>query len=357
MAMNTEFYYREKIPVAILGATGLVGQRFIELLQEHPWFKIEALIASEQSAGKPYGEVVDWQMGIPLPEEIAKIKILPPKPNLDCSIAFSALTNQAAGPIEKAFAEAGYAVISNARSHRMDPTVPLIVPEVNARHFKMIQNQTYHDHGFIVTNPNCAVIGLVMALKPLYDQFGIEAVQVSTLQAISGAGNRSATKEAVNDNVIPYIQDEEEKIETEPHKILGALMNSHIEQATFPISAHCNRVPVSDGHLENISLRLKQKASRQEIIDAWSSFKGEPQALSLPSAPENPIHYFHDDDQPQPKKLRNLEKGMAVSIGRLRQCKNFDWKFSILSHNTVRGAAGTAILNGEMLVKNGSIFW
>ncbi len=357
MTMNVEFYYRKKIPVSILGATGLVGQRFVQLLTDHPWFTIECLTASENSAGKLYGEVVDWQMPVALPNEIAEMRICKTEPVHQTAIAFSALDSSVAGPVEEQYAAAGYAVISNTKNHRMDPLVPLVIPEVNSRHFQLLEKQKHHESGFIVTNPNCVVIGLAMALKPLYDQFGIQAVQVSTMQAISGAGNQKETKLEVEDNVIPYIAEEEQKVELEPLKILGNLTGERIVLADFKISAQCNRVPVSEGHLENISVKFKENAIKQDIIDLWKNFKGEPQGLGLPSAPKHPIHYFHEDQFPQPRKQRDIENGMAVSIGRLRECSNFDWKFSILSHNTIRGAAGCAVLNAELLVKQGYIYW
>ncbi len=355
--MNVEFYYRKKIPVTILGATGLVGQRFVQLLSVHPWFAIECLAASEKSAGQLYAEAVDWQMATPLPDEIGQIRVAKCEPDHQTAIAFSALDCSVAGPIEELYAGEGYAVISNSKNHRMDPFVPLVIPEVNSRHFKLLEKQSYHENGFIVTNPNCVVIGLAMALKPLHDQYGFESIHVSTMQAISGAGNQKATKLEVDDNVIPYIAEEEEKVESEPLKILGTFTGDRIANADFKISAQCNRVPVSEGHLENISVKLKQKAIKQDIIDLWKNFKGEPQGLGLPSAPKYPIHYFHEDQFPQPKKQRDVENGMAVSIGRVRECANFDWKFSILSHNTIRGAAGCAILNAELLVKQGYIYW
>lgn len=357
MTMNVEFYYRKKIPVVILGATGLVGQKFIQLLEGHPWFVVEVLAASEKSIGKTYEEVVDWQLPTPIPEEVAKTRIVACKPGMDATIAFSALEASVAWEIEEEFARAGFAVISNTKSHRMDPMVPLVIPEVNNRHFHLIEKQGYHEHGFIVTNPNCAVIALAMALKPLQDQYGIEAVQVATMQAVSGAGNQKELKLEVDDNIIPFIAEEEEKIEREPLKILGTLKGETFHSAEFSISAQCNRVPVSDGHLENISVKLRDRANKQDIIDLWRNFKGEPQGFQLPSAPRQPIHYFHQDAFPQPKKQRDIEKGMAVSIGRLRECSNFDWKFSVLSHNTIRGAAGCAILNAELLVQQNYIYW
>jgi len=357
VTMNVEFYYRKKIPVVILGATGVVGQKFIQLLDGHPWFVVESVTASEKSVGKTYQEVVDWQLKTPIPKEVADLRIEPCQPGMDATIAFSALTPSVAWDIEETFAKAGYAVVSNTKSHRMDPMVPLVIPEVNNRHFKLIKEQGYHEHGFIVTNPNCAVIALAMALKPLHDQYSVEAVQVATMQAISGAGNQKEVALEVEDNIIPYIAEEENKIEKEPLKILASMSDGTLTHAEFKVSAQCNRVPVSDGHLENIPVKLKEATTKQDIIDLWSSFKGEPQGLQLPTAPQYPIHYFHQDDFPQPKKQRDIEQGMAVSVGRLRECSNFDWKFSILSHNTVRGAAGCAILNAELLVKQGYIYW
>ncbi len=357
MTMNIEFYYRKKIPVVVLGATGLVGQKFIQLLDHHPWFNIEVVAASENSVGKIYEDVVDWQMKTPIPESVAKLRIEKCAPPMDATLAFSALDSSVAGEIEETFAKAGFPVISNAKNHRMDPEVPLVIPEVNNRHFQLIEAQKFHEHGFIVTNPNCAVIALAMALKPLHDQYGIEAVQVATMQAVSGAGGQKGLALDIEDNIIPYIADEEEKIEQEPKKLLGDLKDKQVTPADFTISAQCNRVPISDGHLENISVKLRSKAAKQDIIDLWRNFKGEPQGLQLPSAPQFPIHYFHEDHYPQPKKQRDIEKGMAVSVGRLRECSNFGWKFSVLSHNTVRGAAGCAILNAELLVKQGYIYW
>lgn len=354
MSMNIDFQFRSKIPVGVLGATGRVGQKFVELLLNHPWFSLTALAASEQSVGKKYKEAVDWQMETPLPVEIGEMRIEPCKPLLACTIVFSAVDGAVAAPIETEFANAGYYVVSNTRAHRMDLDVPLLVPEVNSQHLSLLEKQHFAKKGYIVTDPNCSVIGLVIALKPLLDRFGLEAVHVSTLQAISGAGNGAKeVQQAIQDNVIPYIKDEEEKMETEPLKILG----QPEKPLSITISAHCNRVPVSDGHLENVSVRLTKKTSPEEIISAWENFQGEPQILKLPSAPEYPIHYFMQDDFPQPKLHRNLERGMAVSVGRLRVCPNFGYKFSILSHNTIRGAAGAAILNAELMVKRGLIFW
>lgn len=354
--MGNEFYFRDKIPVGILGATGSVGQKLVELLGCHPWFEVTAVAASERSAGKTYAEAVNWLMPRPIPSHVAALKVMPCKPDLPCSLVFSGLDSNVAGEIETHFAEHGYFVVSNSRNHRMDSDVPLLIPEINDEHLELIKSQKF-SKGKIVTNPNCSVIGLAIALKPLFDNFGIESVHVVTLQAISGAGYPGIASLDILDNAIPFINGEEEKIETEPLKIFGKYEHSRITDADFKISAHCNRVSVTDGHLECVSVKLKTKPSKEQIINAWNSFKGEPQNLLLPSAPEKAIHYFENDMCPQPKLHRNLDKGMAVSIGRLRECSLFDYKFAILSHNTVRGAAGGAILNAELLVKKGHIFW
>lgn len=341
---------QKKIPVGILGATGSVGQRFVQLLLDHPWFEIAALAASERSVGKAYREAVNWLLPTPLPEAIGKMKVLPCTANLPCEIVFSALDASVAGEIETEFAQAGYIVHSNARNHRMRPDVPLLVPEVNSDHLALLSEQKY-PKGRIITNGNCSVIGLSVALKPLLDAFGLEAVHVVTLQAISGAGYPGVASLDIIDNVIPLIKGEEQKLETEMHKILGHYHQKTIQPATFKISAQCNRVAVSDGHVECVSVKLKKKASQKQMIDAWNSFTSKPQQLQLPLAPAKPIYYFEEEAFPQPKLHRLLDKGMAVSIGRLRECPLFDYKFVILSHNTIRGAAGGALLNAELLEK------
>lgn len=342
----------QKIPVAILGATGMVGQKFVELLRDHPWFKIVALTASARSLGKEYGKAMQWMMATPLPQEIAQMPLSACHPNLPCKIAFSGLDAAVAGEIEEDFARAGYVVISNSRNHRMDPDVPLIIPEVNGDHLDLVKSQTF-SQGMIVTNPNCSVIGLTTALKPLVDKWGIEMVHVVTLQAISGAGYPGVPSFDIVDNVIPFISGEEDKVEREPLKILGHLSQGSINPYKMVISAQCNRVAVMDGHMACVSIKLREKVSEEEIIHAWENFSSEPQSLKLPTAPKAPIVYHSDERHPQPKLHRHLEKGMAVSIGRLRQCPLLDWKFALLSHNTIRGAAGCALLNAELIVKKG----
>lgn len=343
-----------KIPVAILGATGSVGQRFIELLHNHPWFEVVAVAASKQSAGKPYRDAVNWLMNTSLPGKIASLIVQECIPNIPCKLVFSALDTSVAKEIENDFAKSGYVVISNASSHRMVPDVPLLIPEVNSAHLGLLDYQKF-SLGRIVTNPNCSAIGLSLALKPLHDRFGLEAVHIVTMQAVSGAGYPGVASMDIMDNVIPYIKSEEEKLETEPLKILGSLVHGSIQQASIVMSAQCNRVAVSDGHIACVSLKLKTKPSKNDIIASWREFKGDLSELNLPLSPSKPIYYFDEEHYPQPKLHRNLDKGMAVAVGRLRECSLFDYKFTLLSHNTVRGAAGGAILCGELMYKLGQI--
>lgn len=343
----------EKIKVGILGATGSVGQKFVELLSNHPWFEINELAASERSAGKKYKEATNWIMQSPLKNEYAEMIIKDCEPNLESKIVFSALDANVAGEIEQAFANAGYVVISNARNHRFSTDVPLVIPEVNSNHLELIKEQKFANGGAIITNPNCSTIGLVLALKPISDKFGLDAVNVVTLQAISGGGYPGLPSMDMLDNAIPFIGGEEGKMESEPLKILGELDGNKIKNAEIKLSAQCNRVAVIDGHLECVQVNLKNKTTKEEIIKALVEFKSEAQELDLPFAPKQPIHYFEEDRFPQPKIHRNLEKGMAVSVGRLREDTLFDFKFVVLSHNTVRGAAGGTILIAELLKAKG----
>jgi aspartate-semialdehyde dehydrogenase len=336
-----------KISVAVLGATGSVGQKFIELLANHPWFELIEVAASNRSANKKYGEAANWFMQTPIPDKIKNMVVKECIPNLNAKVVFSGLDSNVAGEIEEKFANAGYAVISNSKNHRFDENVPLMIPEVNADHLAMLKNQS---KGYIVTNPNCSTIGMVMALKPLHDKFGIEKVNVVTMQAISGAGYPGVPSLDIYDNVVPFIDGEEPKLEREPLKILGKLNSSNkIDLADIQISAQCNRVAVTDGHTECVQIKFRKKPEKEEIIEAWTSYRGEPQKLNLPTAPKQPIHYFEENRFPQPKTHRNLEGGMAVSVGRLRECSLFDYKFVVLSHNTVRGAAGGTILIAELM--------
>ncbi len=334
-----------KIPVAVLGATGSVGQKFIELLTSHPWFEITELAASERSANKKYSEATKWIMSSELKRELADMKIKVCEPNLKSKLVFSALDASVAGEIEKEFADNGYFVISNAKNHRFDEDVPLLIPEVNHNHLKLIEGKK----GAIVTNPNCSTIGLTMAIKPLFDAFGIEQLNVVTMQAVSGGGYPGVPSLDILGNVVPFISGEEEKIKTEPLKILGSLKDNKIEYASFTISAQCNRVPVIDGHLETVQIKFKNKPNKNEIIEVWNNFKSLPQELELPSAPKQPINYFAEEHLPQPRLNSNLEGGMATSVGRLREDEIFDYKFVVLSHNTVRGAAGGTLLAAELM--------
>ncbi len=341
-----------KIKVGILGATGSVGQKFIQVLENHPWFEISEVAASKRSAGKLYKDAVNWFMQTPIPKDIAAMTVKECRPNLDCQIVFSGLDANVAGEIEADFAKAGYAVISNSRNHRFDPDVPLMIPEVNADHLDLIKEQKY-GKGFIITNPNCSTIGMSLPLKPIHDKFGIEAVHVVTMQALSGAGYPGVSSLDIIDNVVPYIGNEEGKMQTEPLKILGTMKDGKVNAADIIFSAQCNRVPVIDGHLEALSIKLKSRATVEDIKKCWAEFRGEPQVLDLPMAPKLPIVYFEEESLPQPKLHRNIDKGMVVSVGRLQECPVLDFKFIALSHNTIRGAAGAAVLNAELIYKKG----
>ncbi|MGD8780096.1 MAG: aspartate-semialdehyde dehydrogenase [Ignavibacteria bacterium] len=340
-----------KISVAVLGATGSVGQKFIQLLDDHPWFEITELAASKKSAGKKYSEAANWFLASPIPVRIKDMVVKECKPDLESEIVFSALDSSIAGEIETEFAEQGYYVISNSRNHRSDGDVPLVIPEVNHEHLEIIGKQNYK--GFIVTNPNCSTIGMVLALKPIHDKYKIKELNVTTMQAVSGAGYPGLSSIDMIDNVVPYISGEEEKMIKEPLKIFGSIKNDSFVNEDIKISAQCNRVPVIDGHMECVQVKLENKPAKSELVDTLINFKSLPQELNLPFAPKNPIVYFEEDKYPQPKLHRDIERGMAVSVGRLRECSLFDYKFVILSHNTVRGAAGGTILIAELLKSKG----
>ncbi|MGC2696543.1 MAG: aspartate-semialdehyde dehydrogenase [Candidatus Angelobacter sp.] len=345
-----------KIPVGILGATGTVGQRFIQLLDEHPWFEVAWLAASDRSAGKTYAEAAKWNLATPLPAQVAAMKVRAAAPDSATpKLVFAALDATAAQQIEPAFAEAGHAVVSNSSAFRMQDDVPLVIPEVNGDHIALIKTQKWYKNngGFMVTNPNCSAIGLVLALAPLHRRFGIDKIFVATMQAISGAGYPGVPSMDILGNVIPYIAKEEDKMEAESRKLLGTLNGSHIVPAELVLSAHCNRVAVEDGHTESVSLKLRQPAQAEEIIAAWNDFRCLPQKLRLPTAPPEPVIYETAPDRPQPRLDRDRGRGMSAIVGRLRPCNIFDWKFTVLSHNTIRGAAGAALLNGELLKAQG----
>lgn len=342
----------KKIPVGVLGATGSVGQKFIQLLEGHPYFELTEVAASDRSAGKKYKEAANWFMSTPIPKNIAELTVKSCDDTFNSPVLFSGLDASVAGEIESKLAARGHFVASNSKNHRWDPDVPLLVPEVNPDHVEMVKTQNYNGGG-ILTNPNCSTIGLVIALKPLLDTFGLEAVNVVTMQALSGAGYPGVASLDIIDNVVPFIGGEEEKLETEPNKIFGTLQDGTIKLADLKISAQTNRVAVIDGHTEAVQIKLKNKASKEDILAAWDAFSSEPQKLNLPLAPLQPIHYFNEQKYPQPRLHRNLDKGMAVSVGRLRPCPLFDYKFIVLSHNTVLGAAGGSILGAELLVAHG----
>ena len=351
---------KTKYPIVILGATGMVGQRFIQLLENHPWFEVAWLAASDRSSGKPYGEAARWRLDTPLPERIARIVIAPADPEGAPRIIFAALDAAIARELEPRFAAAGCAVVSNSSAYRMAANVPLVIPEINADHLHLIEEQPSRrdSGGYMVTNPNCSTIGLVMALKPIEERFGIEQIFVTTMQAVSGAGYPGVPSMDILGNVVPYIGSEEEKMEAETLKLLGRLEGHAVTPLAARISAHCNRVAVEDGHTESVSIKLGNKlgrpATREEILGAWAEFR--PLAgQGLPTAPDQPVEWAPQSDRPQPRLDRNRGNGMAVTVGRLRPCGVLDWKFTVLSHNTIRGAAGAAILNAELLASLGKL--
>jgi aspartate-semialdehyde dehydrogenase len=344
-----------KLPIGILGATGIVGQRFVQMLEHHPWFEVAWLAASDRSEGRPYAEAARWKLRTPIPSNVAKMTVSPASPEGAPKIIFAALDASIAAELEPRFADAGCAVVSNSSALRMASDVPLVIPEVNACHVKLIETQVWRKRsgGFVVTNPNCSAIGLVLALAPLEQRFGLETVMAVTMQAISGAGYPGVASLDILGNVIPYIAKEEEKMEEETQKLLGKLNGSKIIPGSFGMSAQCNRVAVEDGHTESVSVRLKNKAQAAEIVETWNSYTAEPQKMKLPSAPEQPVMYLEANDRPQPRFDADRGAGMTTTVGRLRSCKVLDWKFTVLSHNTIRGAAGAALLNAELLKAQG----
>ncbi len=338
----------------------MVGQRFIQLLSNHPWFEIAWLAASDRSAGKTYVEACRWKLDTPLPARIGAMTLQPNVPEGSAvelpKIIFAALDADIARELEPKFAAVGCAVISNSSAFRMAPDVPLVVPEVNANHLPLIETQSWRKEsgGYIVTNPNCSAIGLVLALKPLEERFGIESLFVSTMQAVSGAGYPGVASLDILGNVVPFIKNEEEKLQEEVGKLLGRLDGRRIELLDARVSAHCNRVAVEDGHTECVSIKFKKEAAREEILAAWSEFLPL-QGLYLPTAPDQPVEYDASVDRPQPRLDRMRGRGMAATVGRLRKCNLLDWKFVVLSHNTIRGAAGAAVLNAEVLARTGKL--
>src|SRR5689334_3240724 len=346
-----------KIEVGILGATGVVGQRFIQMLEHHPWFRVGWIAASDRSAGLPYEEAVRWRLRTRIPEAVARMKVSPAQPDGAPHVIFAALDAGIARELEPLFAARGHAVITNSSALRMQSDVPLVIPEVNPDHVRILEAQRWrHDSGgLVVTNPNCSAIGLVIALAPLQQNFGLETVMAVTMQAVSGAGYPGVASLDILGNVIPYIAKEEEKMEEETRKLLGNLNGPGIVMGSFRMSAQCNRVAVEDGHTESVSVKLEQKAAAETIVAAWKEFRSLPQELRLPSAPEQPVRYLESSDRPQPRLDVDAGQGMTATVGRLRACGVMDWKFTVLSHNTIRGAAGAALLNAELLKAQGYI--
>ena len=347
----------QKIPVSILGATGTVGQKFVRLLAAHPWFEIASVAASAQSAGKRYGEIVRWRESTPLPERVAAMTVQAADPGIPGRIAFSAIEAEIAGQVEQAFARAGAFVVTNTRTHRMEPDVPLLVPEVNPGHLDLLPRQQRERgwSGGIVANPNCSTAGLVLGVAPLHQAFGIEKIFVATMQAVSGAGYPGVASLGALGNVIPYIGGEEEKLEQETAKILGSFTAGAVAAAGIVTSAHTNRVPVVDGHLEVVSLGFGRRVSPEEAIAALDGFRAPVDVAALPSTPARPVEYDARPDRPQSRLDLDRGAGMTVTVGRLRPCPLLDLRLVLLSHNTVRGAAGAAIQNAELLVQRGYV--
>jgi aspartate-semialdehyde dehydrogenase len=340
-----------KYRVGILGATGMVGQRFIQLLVDHPQFEVSAVAASDRSQGKAYGEACTWRLGGEMPAAVRSLQVQPPAPPLDCDLVFSSLPGEIARESEGSFAAAGYPVISNSSAFRMDEDVPLLIPEVNHRHLGLLaQQKKKYERGFIVTNPNCSTIMLALALAPLHASFGVEAAAATTLQALSGAGYPGVASLDIIDNVLPYIGGEEEKIESETTKILGRFNDTRIELAPMAVSAQCHRVNVADGHMAAVRVTLARKASLAEVRNSLTSVSSLPQELGLYSAPAKPIVVRDEPDRPQPRLDRDAGNGMTITVGRLKPDTVLDYRFVVLSHNTIRGAAGAAILNAELLI-------
>jgi aspartate-semialdehyde dehydrogenase len=346
-----------KYRVGILGATGMVGQRFVQLLEDHPQFEVTAVAASDRSQGKSYREACTWRLTGEMPELVRPMTVQPPSPPLDCDLVFSSLPGDIARESEGSFAEAGYPVISNSSAFRMDEDVPLLIPEVNHEHLGLLERQRtrYPSGGFLVTNPNCSTIMIALALAPLHATFGVESCVATTLQALSGAGYPGVASLDILDNVLPYIGGEEEKIETETKKILGRFNDSQIDTAPMAVSAQCHRVNVNDGHMAAVRVKFARKVELEELREALVSFRSLPQELGLHSAPANPIVIRDEQDRPQPKHDRDAGNGMSITVGRIFPDTVLDYRFVCLSHNTIRGAAGAAILNAELLIATGHL--
>lgn len=346
----------KKIPVGVLGATGMVGQRFASLLKDHPWFELSWLAASDRSAGKKYAEACTWRLREPMPDGVREMVVHECRPGGGApQLLFASLDSKVAGEVEQAFALAGHVVVSNSSSYRMAPDVPLLIPEVNPDHLALVRTQRRERSwkGMIVTNPNCTTVGLAMSLAPIEQAFGLEKVMMTSMQAVSGAGYPGVPVLDIMGNVIPYISGEEEKVEHEAQKLLGKLSGGRIQPADFAVSAQCNRVPVEDGHTESISISLRSPASIEGLTHAWRNYRSIPQELNLPSAPQHPIVVREENDRPQARLDADTERGMATVIGRVRTCPVLQFKYTALSHNTIRGAAGAALLNAELMKAQG----
>jgi aspartate-semialdehyde dehydrogenase len=342
--------------VGILGATGMVGQRFIQLLENHPQFEISALAASDRSQGKTFADACTWRLPGEMPAFARSMIVEAPQPPLDCELVFSSLPGDIARSSEGMFADAGYPVISNSSAFRMDADVPLLIPEVNNTHLDLLavqRNKSNRQRGFIVTNPNCSTIMLALALAPLHFKFGVSNVVATTLQALSGAGYPGVASLSISDNVLPFIDGEEEKIEKETLKILGHVQKGTIAEASMNVSAQCHRVNVTDGHMAAVRVKLNQLTTTEDVAQTLASFRSLPQELHLHSAPEHPIVVRNEPDRPQPRLDRDAGNGMSVTIGRIQPDNVLDYRFVALSHNTIRGAAGAAILNAELLIASG----
>ncbi len=360
-AAGGAFIPARPLKVGVLGATGAVGQRFVQLLEGHPWFQVTALGGSDRSLGKKYGQAAQWRLSADVPSYARDMTLVEgkPGPEWDCDIVFTSLPAEFAGEVEEEFAAAGYKVFSNSRNHRNDPDVPLMVPEINPEHSAMLevqqQKRGWQKGGFIVTNPNCTTIHLVLALKPLQDAFGLKKVMVTSLQSLSGAGYPGVSALDIIDNVVPHIGGEEEKVETEPLKIMGGLENQRFVDADFVISATCTRVAVREAHTEVVSVELGREAGLEEVASVLRDWEALPQQMLLPTAPRRPVLLRTEADRPQPFYDREGEGAMATTVGRLRRCPILHYKFVLAGHNTIRGAAGASILNAELLVAQGWI--
>jgi aspartate-semialdehyde dehydrogenase len=347
----------KKIPVGVLGATGMVGQRFVQLLADHPWFELTAVAASDRRAGIQYGETCQWILDGEMPDKASELIVQPTQPGLEARIVFSALPADWAREVEPDFARAGYIICSNASAFRQEPDVPLLIPEINHDHLGLLENQRKQRgwEGLIVTSPNCTTTGIALPMKPLHDLFGVEKLFAVTMQAVSGAGYPGISYLDIEDNVIPYIGGEEEKIEQETRLLLGSMNAGQREPATIGISAQANRVSVKEGHTVSLSVGFKRKPSLDDVVNALKNFQGSPGMPTLPSSPKQILVVRDENDRPQPKRDRGVNAGMSISIGRIRECPLLDYRMVTVSHNTLRGAASGSILNAELLVAEGLV--